>query len=135
VKPKRVYGALTTRSTIEFRPSRLLCKRFNIANPFPPSKGTDGDADGQEKEILNEKTMEELKQLVDTREGDGVSRKKKEDEVDGEKEKEDTKDDVVGVIEGIPEPENRPALDIFKAIFDASDDEDEGVSEKKVKFR
>ncbi|KAJ3084440.1 hypothetical protein HDU99_000871 [Rhizoclosmatium hyalinum] len=132
---ERVYGR-ATRSSIEFRPHKLVCKRFNIANPYPEPKQTGPtppkaltEADLQ-KEILNKDAMSELIHYV---EGGGAP-------VSGPAGRDGAAVKIHAVVaeeEKAVEEEKvepvRPAMDIFKAIFADSDSEDDESSEEDEK--
>ncbi|KAJ3242202.1 hypothetical protein HDU81_006614 [Chytriomyces hyalinus] len=131
---ERVYGA-QTRKTIEFRPHKLLCKRFNIANPYPEVKAKPGEpavaakgfseADMQ-KQVLNKDTMNELLTMVVGQGPGGVGLEGGNDEEQAR----GSEKEAVAVDEKIEV--ERPAMDIFKAIFANSDSEssDESDDEK-----
>ncbi|KAI8828502.1 hypothetical protein BC829DRAFT_450420 [Chytridium lagenaria] len=112
----------TSRSRLVFRPDRLLCKRFQVPNPYPPEKGKAAAATAitaklnqeAEKEVLNEKSMNALKSMVETFVGAG--------EGEDVKKNEEMRPDVEDVYKDEPE---RPSMDIFKEIFADSEDEDE----------
>ncbi|TPX76906.1 hypothetical protein CcCBS67573_g01836 [Chytriomyces confervae] len=139
---ERVYGA-QTRKTMEFRPLKLLCKRFNIANPYPEVKAKPGEpavaakgfseADMQ-KQVLNKDTMNELLTMVVGTVGQGAGGNGVEGGNDEEQAGELEKEAVV--VEEKTEVE-RPAMDIFKAIFansdsESSDESDDDKSAQKV---
>ncbi|KAJ3025034.1 UNVERIFIED_CONTAM: hypothetical protein HDU68_007543 [Siphonaria sp. JEL0065] len=140
LKPKeRIYGS-ATRTKIEFKPHKLLCKRFNITNPYPEPKssaavGTNGPKvlteEDLQKEILNSEKMNELKSFIigSGREGDG-------EEGEGSGNYATVTNislsaDAGDVVEPVVDEPKRPAMDIFKAIFADSDDDssDESSSE------
>ncbi|KAI8834772.1 hypothetical protein BJ741DRAFT_565312 [Chytriomyces cf. hyalinus JEL632] len=139
---ERVYGA-QTRKLLEFRPHKLLCKRFNIANPYPEVKAKPGEpavaakgfseADMQ-KQVLNKDTMNELLTMVVGPVGQGAGgvgvEGGNDEEQAGGLEKE------AAFVEEKIEVE-RPAMDIFKAIFansdsESSDESDDDKSTQKV---
>ena len=117
-----------TRTTTEWRPDRLLCKRFNVPNPFPEAQSELEEAKRKqedEKEVLNERTMEELKrerdrQQYEQTETPGLETAHNE-EMGIEEEEEEEEEEVV-----------KPAMDIFKAIFDDSDDEEDEDMEVRL---
>ncbi|KAJ3131139.1 hypothetical protein HK100_006743, partial [Physocladia obscura] len=134
LKPKeRIYGS-ETRRLIEFRPAKLLCKRFNIANPFPDPKSGSTKTVMQpkgfsqeelQKELLNPEKMGELMGLVP---GGNQKVGEADDNDDKQKEYEVTAAAAVPVV---LEAE-RPPIDIFKAIFAESSDDDSSSEEEDV---
>ncbi|KAJ3386322.1 hypothetical protein HDU84_001616 [Entophlyctis sp. JEL0112] len=138
---ERVYGA-ATRATHEFRPAKLLCKRFNIENPFPEPKGAGGSTvqkgfapEDKQKELLNNEKMGELISMIAVEERNGeagssstgksVDRhvNEKNDGLDNESKE---------VSQGIQDSGDmvRPPIDIFKAIFaDSESESDESDQE------
>ena len=138
-----MYGRLT-RSVVEWRPVALLCKRFNVPDPFAKKKGDPEPAPtpedvASEKEVLNPQAMEKLIMERDRifpgsgfagmREGQAEKSSEKETlqrEPVGSVENEATAEDDTGT--GGPQ---RPPMDIFKAIF-ADSDEEESSDEEDV---
>ncbi|KAJ6261248.1 hypothetical protein Dda_3916 [Drechslerella dactyloides] len=54
-----MYGAMT-RSTIRFYPTRLLCKRFNVAPPVHVDSTADDDGGSKDVELVNKRQMDRL---------------------------------------------------------------------------
>ncbi|KAJ3046113.1 hypothetical protein HDV00_003863 [Rhizophlyctis rosea] len=138
-----MYGRLT-RSTVEWKPVALLCKRFNVPDPYAKKKGEKEETPtaaelAAEKDVLNRSAMEELIMERDKRfagtEFAGVRESKAEvapvTEMLG-------RDSVAGEVEGsvvedtVDEPQ-RPPMDIFKAIFADSESEEESEEEEDQK--
>ncbi|KAJ3055311.1 hypothetical protein HK097_010890 [Rhizophlyctis rosea] len=133
-----MYGRLT-RSVVEWRPVALLCKRFNVPDPYAKKKGDTDTAPkaedvAAEKEVLNPQAMEQLMMERDRRAGFAGMR---EGEVEGSSETETLTREPVGSVEldvvaeddgGTGEPQ-RPPMDIFKAIFADSDSEESSDEE------
>ncbi len=120
----KMFGRLT-RSTEEWRPSGLLCKRFNIMNPYKGAQ--DWDKKKEERKAAIDIFMEmELPQfmpeLANAKGQDAVKNANDEDNKDENKEDEDKKED--DEEEEIKE-EEKPSIDLFKAIFEASDEEED----------
>ncbi|KAI9002315.1 hypothetical protein BC832DRAFT_114098 [Gaertneriomyces semiglobifer] len=141
-----MYGRLT-RSRVDWRPDKLLCKRFNVADPYESKKKRKGDADEEErsqarprpqderrkeKEVLNQRTMDELMFERDRL----AAQRTDKNPVPNETVPSNTMDgsDPVGASSGSLPPESahadapvekyeRPPMDIFKAIFADSDEE------------
>lgn len=132
-----MFGALT-RSVSEWRPDRLLCKRFGVPNPYQvDSQGQVEEDKRQEeldKEMLNDRTMEKLmkerdRQFLDpessirtgeeSSEGLGMAKPGRQVGINEEDEDEEP-------------PVEKPSLDIFKAIFADSDDE-EDIEDEEVR--
>ena len=55
-----MYGYLT-RSTTEFYPTRLLCKRFNIKDPHPVSSAEEEPKETVDTSLINAEAVKELK--------------------------------------------------------------------------
>ncbi|KAJ1569658.1 hypothetical protein HK405_010958 [Cladochytrium tenue] len=110
------YGR-ATRTIIDFKPVRLLCKRFNVPNPFPEPKGgakTDKpDMQPEDKEILNPRAMDELRAAISSQPGAVAGSAS-------------SGDGFAPPRDGDDKEPPRPALDIFRAIFADSDDDDDG---------
>ncbi|KAF9348711.1 hypothetical protein BGX26_012889 [Mortierella sp. AD094] len=117
-----MFGPLT-RTVVEFYPSKLLCKRFNVPNPHPAHKDSGPET---AKDLLDKKTMDAM--MVNRAPGGGMST---DDIALGNPQESSPPDtqDLTGNVEIEPaksEPEDevqqeRPSMDIFKAIFDDSD--------------
>ncbi|KAF8925254.1 hypothetical protein BGZ58_000967 [Dissophora ornata] len=128
-----MFGPLT-RTTVEFYPSKLLCKRFNVPNPHPDHKdlGPEGA-----KDLLDKDTMDRM--MMNRKSGEGMPSEDKAlmSGTEGSPAAvEDTRADVVAEEETPEEPEliqERPPMDIFKAIFDDSDSESEDEPEDEIK--
>jgi G patch domain-containing protein 1 len=132
-----MFGALT-RSVSEWRPDRLLCKRFGVPNPYPVESQDQIEEDKKQaeldKEMLNDRTMGKLMMERDRHFLDPESAVRT-----GEVSSSGDSDVVVsdkqeGIVEEDQEeeqPKKKPSLDIFKAIFADSDDE-EDFSENEV---
>ncbi|KAI9236763.1 MAG: hypothetical protein BYD32DRAFT_417971 [Podila humilis] len=119
-----MFGPLT-RTTVDFYPAKLLCKRFNVPNPHPDHKDTGPEA---AKDLLDKSTMDNM--MMNRRPGEGMAG-------DDQKSSVSTltpdETDVIEPVEPQPEAQEtldeevleRPPMDIFKAIFDDSDSEDD----------
>ncbi|KAG0342379.1 hypothetical protein BG000_004930 [Podila horticola] len=131
-----MFGPLT-RTTVDFYPSKLLCKRFNVPNPHPDHKDTGPET---AKDLLDKITMDNM--MMSRRPGEGMtgddissisastpSEPEIAEPVESQTEIQETKEEVF----------ERPPMDVFKAIFDDSDSEDEdsdsdsAATAKKVK--
>jgi G patch domain-containing protein 1 len=55
-----MYGYLT-RTTTEFYPTRLLCKRFNVKDPHPVPAGEEENKDVADTSLVNAEAVRELK--------------------------------------------------------------------------
>ncbi|KAH7043118.1 hypothetical protein BKA57DRAFT_428190 [Linnemannia elongata] len=110
-----MFGPLT-RSMADFYPNKLLCKRFNVPDPHPEHKDVGPDT---AKDLLDKATMDSMMM-----EGSSVrsSPFKEAPSTTGL-----TDDGTVQEVEQeqgepvIQVPQERPPMDIFKAIFDDSD--------------
>jgi len=107
-----MYGYMT-RSTTEFYPTRLLCKRFNVKDPHPVAAGEEETKEKEDTSLINAEAVKELK-----REARGVMGQYDIANVEIEQAVE-VHADRNEVLEG-----ERAAEDVFKSIFgDDSDDE------------
>ncbi|KAF8948314.1 hypothetical protein BGZ47_005616 [Haplosporangium gracile] len=118
-----MFGPLT-RSMVDFYPNKLLCKRFNVADPHPEHKDVEPDT---AKDLLDKATMDSMLMegslarfslsreiLVSTQNEASSTTGLLDDGTVPEMEQEQ------GGL-SIQVPQERPPLDIFKAIFDDSD--------------
>lgn len=55
-----MYGPLT-RSTTEFYPTRLLCKRFNVKDPHPIGAAEEENKEALDTSLINAEAVKELK--------------------------------------------------------------------------
>lgn len=122
-----MFGPLT-RETDAWFPARLLCKRFGVPDPHPD--GAAAEAAVQAKKDKQTQFEQETKRLA----ADAATASASAATADGEPAEsgEGRKTDLSNVGLGEDETQGRdtltyerPAMDIFKAIF-ASDDEDSG---------
>lgn len=106
-----MYGYLT-RSTTDFYPTRLLCKRFNVKDPHPMAAGEEEPKEKEDTSLINAEAVKELK-----REARGIGTY---DLANIEPEEAvEINADRNEVLEG-----ERAADEVFKSIFgDDSDDE------------
>ncbi|KAF9196729.1 hypothetical protein BGZ50_007893 [Haplosporangium sp. Z 11] len=137
-----MFGPLT-RTTVDFYPSKLLCKRFNVPNPHPDHKDSGPET---AKDLLDKATMERMMMNRGPREGMVVEDKAM---AHGQKDSfpapvQDTEaGEEAGTEEAKQEQQDeeimeRPPMDIFKAIFDDSDsdsDSDSDLDEGKTKTK
>uniref|UniRef100_A0A2K6EN82 G-patch domain containing 1 n=1 Tax=Propithecus coquereli TaxID=379532 RepID=A0A2K6EN82_PROCO len=135
----KMFGKLT-RDTFEWHPDKLLCKRFNVPDPYPDEKapqlqGPDKsrkpsrwDTSKQEKK---EDSISEFLSLA--RSKVGPPKQEPSALVSKEKERmpESLSDKVVdkGVDSQTEGEGSRPSMDLFKAIFASSSDEKSSSSE------
>ncbi|KAF9162031.1 hypothetical protein DFQ26_003912 [Actinomortierella ambigua] len=139
-----MFGELT-RTTVDFYPSKLLCKRFNVPNPHPDHKKA---ADEAVKDLLDRKTMDSLLmnrglvppepiQLGEQHESTsssslGGTRGGHEGDINNDDktvQEEDEEEEPASKDEEEPE---RPPMDLFKAIFDDSDSDSGSESEEEA---
>ncbi|CAG8539826.1 14664_t:CDS:2, partial [Cetraspora pellucida] len=139
-----MFGPLT-RTKSMFYPNRLLCKRFNVANPHPDhvQNSTSGKTQKGQKGALSKETMDEILNKKDTQNFPGISttvsssinsqssvsgtsREEPEPALDEPSQPEDTKEDD-------KKPYTRPAMELFKSIFgdSSSEDDDDAPKHKK----
>lgn len=141
-----MFGRLT-RTRTDWKPDKLLCKRFNVADPWlskaKKQDPVEEEGKAREKEVLNERTMRDLlferdRLVAEGRlsgEGESGTPLPPEKLIAG------TSTDV-GAAEGgsateqgqkVEEEYERPPMDIFKAIFadsDSDEDSEEEVEEE-----
>ena len=107
-----MYGPMT-RSTIDFFPTRLLCKRFNIKDPHPNIAGEETAKEVVDSSLINADAVKELK-----REARGVGTYDlAEIQIEESVEVEPDKNEI---LEG-----ERAGEEVFKSIFGDEDDSDE----------
>ncbi|KAG0265825.1 hypothetical protein BG011_003976 [Mortierella polycephala] len=137
-----MFGPLT-RTTVDFYPSKLLCKRFNVPNPHPDHKDSGPET---AKDLLDKATMEHMMMNRGPREGMVIEDKAM---AHGQKDSSPAPVQDTGVGEGAGAEEakqeqqdeevmERPPMDIFKAIFDDSDsdsDSDSDLDDGKTKTK
>ncbi|KAF9540876.1 hypothetical protein EC957_003682 [Mortierella hygrophila] len=110
-----MFGPLT-RSTADFYPNKLLCKRFNVPDPHPEHKDVGPDT---AKDLLDKATMDSM--LTEGSSARFSLSKEASSTV------ELTDNSTVPEVEQeqaeplTQVPQERPPMDIFKAIFDDSD--------------
>lgn len=110
-----MFGPLT-RSMADFYPNKLLCKRFNVPDPHPEHKDVGPDV---AKDLLDKATMDSM--LTDGSSA-RFSLSKEASSTTGF-----TDDGTLPEVEQeqaeppLQVPQERPPMDIFKAIFDDSD--------------
>ncbi|KAG0363065.1 hypothetical protein BG005_002962 [Podila minutissima] len=119
-----MFGPLT-RTTVDFYPAKLLCKRFNVPNPHPDHKDTGPEA---AKDLLDKTTMDNM--IMNRRPGEGMTGDDQRPSVstptpDEPEIAETVESQTVNQETKEEEVFERPPMDIFKAIFDDSDSEDE----------
>jgi G patch domain-containing protein 1 len=151
----KMFGKLT-RTTKLFYPSRLVCKRFNVKNPHPDQQGDDASsrrtqAGGKQplskesvKSIMNNNTLDDFTNAADIA-NDPLMQAvipKPSERAQQEAPAVQNTESANAVVnttntsqEGkdeAPLDYERPSMDIFKAIFEDSDeeeDEEEGLGE------
>ncbi|KAJ3207217.1 hypothetical protein HDU67_007603 [Dinochytrium kinnereticum] len=111
----------TVRTKLVFKPEKLLCKRFQVPNPYPTKKGEPAPkpVNVNEKEAVNEATMDGLKSMVEVFVGACGEGGKEEGGRGGPDTEDVYRDEPV-----------RPSMDIFKEIF-AEEEEEEDEDEKE----
>jgi len=123
----KMFGSLT-RSTEEWRPSGLLCKRFNIMNPYKGAQ--DWQKKKEERKAAIDVFMEmELPQFMPElakakEEATNADENKSDTKEEGEKKDSEEEEDI--------KEEEKPSIDLFKAIFEASDEENSDEENEQV---
>ena len=106
-----MYGYLT-RSTTDFFPTRLLCKRFNVKDPHPAGAGEEENKETVDTSLINAEAVKELKR--EARGAGGYDLAPIEPDIPIE-----VHPDKNEVLEG-----ERVGAEVFKSIF-GDDSEDE----------
>ena len=167
-----MFGRLT-RITYEWHPTKLLCKRFNIPNPFPGSRvlGVPGRSkqktntsfpgvvpdpylEDEKKSDMSTETFESMKSL-EREDKDSSSEEENENIIRlpvnrnvkgkitigplshlnkllGKDAENDRNKDNNVEKEGVLNEPQKPSMDLFKAIFEDSDDESENEDDKEA---
>ncbi|TPX32795.1 hypothetical protein SmJEL517_g04158 [Synchytrium microbalum] len=136
---------IITRSKEIFYPNRLLCKRFNVPNPYPDRKDDSAAGGTGAPDVLNQDIMDELLRERDNKVAHGdltmlggpttemLGRETAAD--DGNQQPISDADAELEQFGGAgiadTEPE-RPTMDIFKDIFGDSDDDEDGEDQAEV---
>lgn len=107
-----------SRTTGIWKPDRITCKRFGVSFIKPDEDEPDAD-EIYEKLPVN---LETMKKLMDER--DRIF------DEDGSQGDVDVNVDDVNVLEIIAENIERPSMDLFKAIFCDSEDEEEDIKKE-----
>ncbi|KAI7887431.1 hypothetical protein K492DRAFT_155019 [Lichtheimia hyalospora FSU 10163] len=154
----KMFGQLT-RTVKPFYPARLLCKRFNVRNPHPdhdPSRSNVGHTMAGSKEALSEEKVEDMmrqrgkpkvfeqwandptlsavipkpSERTPTQSDNNEIKEASETTSTTESAQDKQIDNVKADEDQEKETYERPSMDIFKAIFENSEDEDEQVDER-----
>jgi len=145
-KNKKEEIVTIVRTVVDWQPSRLLCKRFNIANPHKDKSLEEiesGSKPDQVDDILDERTIQRLLQERDRDLGHkkvdailekGEERKRQEEGGENNSEKKTIKeestnpyaeDEPTSLKEDKSQVQERPSMDLFNSIFNDSDDDDD----------
>ncbi len=130
-----MFGPLT-RTRTNFYPARLLCKRFNVANPHPDYKydNQSGKTQKGQKDVLSKETMNDIVGKQDSQIYMEFTSSSHKNQVNIEEDKAlslDTPRTTDNVKEDVQK--TRPAMELFKSIFGESDSEDEDEEAPKHK--
>ena len=106
-----MYGQMT-RSTTEFFPTRLLCKRFNVKDPHPPNAAEEDHKEVVDSSLVNAEAVKELKREARNIASYEVGSVEMQEAVDVQPDKNE-------ILEG-----QRAGEDVFKSIFGEDSDED-----------
>lgn len=125
----KMFGKLT-RKTFEWHPAKLLCKRFNIPEPYPSSSGTGLVGEKKEKFTLAQLFEASKKDESADISFKGAANVPDNSTVVGEivNAEENTNSNPISGVKNTFEqkPNEKPSMDLFKAIF-ASSSEDESA--------
>jgi G patch domain-containing protein 1 len=126
-----MFGPLT-RTRTSFYPSRLLCKRFNVANPHPEYKydNQSGKTQKGQKDILSKETMNDILEKQDSQNFMGFTNSKSQKETEEDKAVSLNTSTESGDVKEVDVHKTRPAMELFKSIFGESDTEDEEAAPK-----
>ena len=124
-----MFGPLT-RTKTNFYPARLLCKRFNVANPHPDYKydNQSGKSQKGQKDVLSKETMSDIIGKQDSQIFVEFTSSNLKSQIHTEENKDISKqtDDV----KEVDVHKTRPAMELFKSIFGESDSEEEEAAPK-----
>ncbi|KAH0519081.1 G patch domain-containing protein 1 [Microtus ochrogaster] len=135
----KMFGKLT-RDTFEWHPDKLLCKRFNVPDPYPgvlsgyclleSRKPSRWDTSKQEKkeDSISEFLSQARSKVGPPRQEPSTSGNKEEEQVPKPCPDKTVDKGVDTQMEG---EHSRPSMDIFKAIFASSSDEQSSSSEEE----
>merc|ERR1719319_1149844 len=112
-----LFGALT-REVEEWRPARLLCVRFNVANPFEKDSGSSSTKPTKKETGVTNV----FAALENVQEGGEKEQKEEADTEEKQSSSEEVKPEAVEEEEVIVP---KPPMDLFKAIFAESESEEE----------
>jgi len=112
-----LFGALT-REVEEWRPARLLCVRFNVANPFEKDSGSSSTKPAKKETGVTNV----FAALENVQEGGEKEQKEEADTEEKQASSEEVKPEAVEEEEVIVP---KPPMDLFKAIFAESESEEE----------
>jgi G patch domain-containing protein 1 len=147
-----MFGPLT-RMKVDFYPNRLLCKRFNVANPHPHYKAekVTGKTEKGQRDVLSKETFDDIIKQSSIDNFAGLGRRELSDTVLQGSATNSNRNENEDLQQGlqaqhyVKQPENedkddevlnytRPDMDIFKAIFGEGDSEtDDRPSAQKLK--
>ncbi|CAG8436407.1 1610_t:CDS:10 [Funneliformis caledonium] len=126
-----MFGPLT-RARTNFYPARLLCKRFNVANPHPDYQydNQSGKTQKGQKDVLSKETMNDIIGKQDSQNFMEFTSSNYKSQVNIDDDKAGTLRSTDDVKEEVQK--TRPAMELFKSIFGESDsgDEDEAPKHK-----
>jgi G patch domain-containing protein 1 len=106
-----MYGYLT-RSTEDFYPTRLLCKRFNVKDPHPVIAGEEEKKETVDNTLINEEAVKELKREARNTTSYDLAPLENMEEVEIHADKNE-------ILEG-----ERAGEEVFKSIFGEDSDEE-----------
>ena len=135
----KMFGKLT-RKTFEWHPSKLLCKRFNISEPYPSSNKTGLVSEKKEKftfsQLFETSQKDENDPTICLDRTTNVSHNLKDEP--GEKvifenmntdRTEKTSSTPSAVVSFEQKGSEKPSMDLFKAIFATSSEDESGNSD------
>lgn len=106
-----MYGYLT-RSTTDFFPTRLLCKRFNVKDPHPVGAAEEENKETVDTSLINVETVNELKREARTAGTYELANVEMHEQVEVEADRNE-------ILEG-----ERAGEEVFKSIFGEDSDEE-----------
>lgn len=121
-----MFGKLT-QSVVEWHPDRLLCRRFNVPNPYPESSFVGINKSKREKFSIFNFLNAPVEETAGNRDVSPSPRDKERKET-SEDEDLNTKPETFGLKVPVDGP---PTMDLFKAIFQDSGSDSNSESEEE----
>ena len=132
-----MFGKLT-RETFEWHPAKLLCKRFNIPEPYPSSKTVGLIQERKEKfnlgQLFKSSADDTGQQSADTNNSSTVSSTSLPQRLPEPARQNTTGNQEEKVTQAVSNEQaikEKPSMDLFKAIFASSSEDESGESQSE----